>query len=104
MRAAYIIGGPSWKDIDATREAMIDIGWSVTTPPSSGPIAWVDFGFGGQEYGTEALPFNTLGEAALFVTSGGTTNIKSGSSTEQLTVNKAMTINAIGGAVIISGS
>lgn len=87
------------KDIDVTREAMIDIGWSVTAPPVSGAVAWVDFFFPGEAYGTEALPFDTLGEASSFLIPGGTVNIKTGATSEKPTVNKAMTIHAIGGPV-----
>ena len=88
-------------DIDATRELMQDLGWTLLSPPVSGAVAWVDFGFPGEEYGTEVLPFNTFGEAVDFVTSGGTINIKPGTSGESLTVNKAMTVNAVGGTATI---
>ncbi len=91
-------------DIDATKEVMIDIGWSVNTPPASGPIAWVDFGFAGEEFGTELLPFSTFGKAATFVTAGGTVNVKTGTSTETPTVAKEMTVNAVGGTASIGVS
>ena len=91
-------------DIDATKEAMIDLGWGFQTPPASGAVAWVDFNFAGEEFGTEALPFNTFGAAVSFVTEPGTVNIKPGTSPEILTVDKAMTVNAVGGSATIGFS
>lgn len=92
---------PPFDDIDVTKEAMIDIGWSVNSPPASGPVAWVDFSFTGEEFGSDVLPFNTFGEAVSFVTSGGTVNIRPGSSAETPAVSKAMTVNAVGGPASI---
>ena len=92
---------PSFPDIDATKEIMIDIGWLVNTAAASGPVAWVDFGFVGEGFGSEILPFNSFGRAVTFVTAGGIVNIKAGSSTETPTVSKAMTVNAVGGSASI---
>lgn len=90
-------------DIDATRELMRDLGWGLNPPPASGSLAivFVNFSFTGEEFGTQALPVNTLSEAVNLVMSGGTINIEPGTSGENLTINKAMTINAIEGVVSV---
>lgn len=93
-----------FSDIDATKEAMIDLGWTFQAPPVSGAVAWVDFNFAGEEFGSEALPFNTFNEAVAFVTAGGTVNMKPGSSSETPTVTKSMTVNAVGGSATLGDS
>jgi hypothetical protein len=67
-----------------------------------GPV-WVDFTYTGLfQFGTFALPFKTLALGISDVASGGTINIKPGTSTETFTnINKAMEIRAIGGSVTI---
>jgi hypothetical protein len=95
--------GITLRDVDATRELMQDLGWGLNPPPASGSLAVVfaDFGFTGEEFGTEALPVNTMGEAVDLVMSGGTIHVQTGTSSENLTIDVAMTINAVAGPVSI---
>lgn len=62
---------------------------------------WVDFAYAGAETGTEDHPFNTLDEGANAVDVGETVKIKTGSTSETITIAKAMTLEAVGGAVQI---
>src|SRR5262249_26470992 len=62
---------------------------------------WADFGYAGRQIGTFALPFKTCAGGANRVASGGTLKIKSGSSPETITLTNSMTIQAIGGPVVI---
>ena len=54
--------------------------------------AWVDFGFEGEEMGTEAAPFDSTGEGIGFVMAGGTINFRPGTSSETMSIDKAMTL------------
>ncbi len=58
--------------------------------------AWVDFNFVGDEMGTEAAPFDSATEGSEFVMAGGTINFAPGSTSETVTINKAMTLVNIG--------
>jgi len=70
--------------------------WSFT-----GPV-WVQFNYGGIfQFGTFSLPYKTLAGGVGAVSAGGLINIKSGSSTETMTITKAMDIHAFGGPVDI---
>lgn len=60
--------------------------------------AWVDFGFIGDEIGTETNPFDALAEGLGFVMAGGTVNIRPGTSPETLTIDTAVTLVNIGAA------
>ena len=70
----------------------------------TGPV-WVDFSyysFFGFYFGTYSWPFDTLASGISTVPSGGTINIKAGTSTETFAkITKAMEIRAIGGPVKI---
>jgi hypothetical protein len=70
----------------------------------SGPV-WVDFtytSFFGFYFGTYNYPYNTMASGISAVTSGGTINIKPGTSTETFpNITKAMEVRAIGGAAKI---
>jgi hypothetical protein len=69
--------------------------------------AWVDFAWNGAEAGTMSSPFNTLQEAVDTLVGDGTgiVNVKGdtadSSSPETITINKPMTIQAVGGPVQI---
>lgn len=65
--------------------------------------AWLDFTYAGfLEFGSFPLPFKTLAHAVAGVQNGGTITIKtSANSTEIMTINKPMTINAIAGPATI---
>ncbi|UCE61693.1 MAG: hypothetical protein JSU63_08080 [Phycisphaerales bacterium] len=71
--------------------------------PYSFKGVWVDFNHDMAGLGTFLSPFNTLTLAAAFVNPGGKVRIKAGSSTETLTIAKAMTLQAVGGTVRIGG-
>jgi subtilisin family serine protease len=62
---------------------------------------WVDFTYSGAERGTVEEPFNTLAEAVNAAPDGGLINIQSGSSSEVITISKAVTLKAWYGTVTI---
>lgn len=91
-----------FRHIAEGREFMEDLGYEFTdTPPSSGPEAWVDFAYDLDEFGTNGFPFNTLAEAVDFVTEPGTIHIFSGSTIEEVTIDKEVTIELVNGPVTI---
>jgi hypothetical protein len=66
-----------------------------------GPV-WVDFNYTNFfQFGTYTQPFKTLAQGASAVISGGTINIKPGSSTETMVISKPMVLEAIGGTAVI---
>jgi len=68
-------------------------------------IKWVDFGFTGDEMGTESNPFNTLQEATDVLTEGGTIKVKGNTgknwTSETPRITTPMRIEAVNGTVII---
>jgi len=101
--ADLIVGA---RDADPGGESDAGESYVVFSPePAQGRKLWVDFAHGGTEEGTHPLPFDTLQEAVTGVFSGGTIVIKGdtadGDSPETLTINQAVTIEAIGGTVSI---
>jgi hypothetical protein len=81
---------------------------SVTIPggvtvysPSSADTIWVDFSATGVELGTSGNPYNTVAEAVTAVNTSGTLKIVAGTTTETITLAKAMTLEASGGAARI---
>lgn len=62
---------------------------------------WVDFTYGGAQFGTESQPFRDLGSGVSAVTSGGTVYIKTGTSNERPRLTKPMRIESVGGAATI---
>jgi hypothetical protein len=62
---------------------------------------WVDFTYSGAERGTVEEPFNTLAEAVNAAPEGGLVNIQTGSSSEVITISKAVTLKAWYGTVTI---
>ena len=63
---------------------------------------WVNFSYNGFiQFGSFIFPWNTLASGVSAVASGGTINIISGSSTETMTITKAMSINAVNGSAVI---
>ena len=72
--------------------------------PSSGTV-WVDFSYSsGIELGSEAQPFNTLGEGVIVVNPSGTLNIETGETAETPRITKAMRMEAVNGTVRIGVS
>lgn len=69
--------------------------------PVGSAVMWIDFGHVGIEDGTPSNPFNTYQEGRNAVDSGGILKINAGSSGETPVMNKAMTINSVGGTVTI---
>lgn len=80
-------------------------GSSGRAAKASADTVWVDFDYTGVEHGTEAEPFNTAQEGTDFVGTGGTVKFKGRvpipMSAESYTISKAMTLEAVGGAVRI---
>jgi hypothetical protein len=71
---------------------------SFTYPPA----VWVDFNYTGMtQTGAFQAPFPTLAQGVSAVSTGGIISIKPGTSAETMTINKAMTIIAPGGAATI---
>jgi hypothetical protein len=83
----------------------IDIASSRATINIGRNEVWVDFNWPGlpsvPEEGTSSSPFNSLIEGVNFVGYGGTVNIRSGSSSELLTITKPVTLRAVAGRVTI---
>lgn len=73
----------------------------IVIAPNSLSPAWVDFAYTGDQYGTQTQPFKTLALAAEAVTVSGEVRLKAGSTNEIVTINKAMTLVADNGPVII---
>ncbi len=67
---------------------------------SNGTV-WVDFSHKGTEIGILNLPYNTLSNAVKAVKSGGEIRIKTGKTSETITINKKMTLTSSGGTVVI---
>ena len=66
-----------------------------------GPV-WVDFNYGGFfQFGTYTFPYKTLASGVSAVSAGGLIDIKSSTSTETMTITKAMDIHAVGGPVTV---
>jgi hypothetical protein len=62
---------------------------------------WVTFDYAGVEFGTFSNPFNTLIEGVNASRWGGFINLTPGSTTEALTINKGVILDAVGGTVNI---
>ena len=62
---------------------------------------WVGFDYLGPEDGSQTQPFNLFAEGVSGVDAGGTINLKPATSSETLTVSKAMTLTAVGGTARI---
>lgn len=63
--------------------------------------AWVDFNHAGPQLGTELNPFVFLSDASTTVETDGPVHLAQGSSTETLTIERAMTLFSTGGTVTI---
>jgi len=109
---APTIAGP-WTDItDALNTGRNEISGEVT---SFGHFAiggdsilpndetWVDFDFVGQEQGTQVAPFNTIHEGAQFIEAGGTINIFAGTTPENVSIAKPMTLVNEGPGIVRIG-
>lgn len=68
---------------------------------SSIPGAWVKFDFIGEEFGTQANPFNTIGEGVNAVNSADTVHIFAGSTPDAIRITKPMKIESYGGTARI---
>jgi hypothetical protein len=62
---------------------------------------WVDFAYRGDQNGTLEAPFFTLAEAVNHISTPGLIRIRSGSTSETLTIQKAVRLQAFGGPVTI---
>ncbi|HXP62583.1 MAG TPA: hypothetical protein VN829_18935, partial [Dongiaceae bacterium] len=66
-------------------------------------VVWVDYNYtGSTQNGSYDAPYKTLASGVAAVASGGNIWFKtSGSSTETLTITKAMNVNSAGGSVTV---
>lgn len=62
---------------------------------------WVQFCFRGTEYGTEDNPFTTLAEGVATASNHATLYVKSGATTETLTIDKPLTLRAVDGIAVV---
>jgi subtilisin family serine protease len=62
---------------------------------------WVQFGYSGTELGTVTEPFNSLSEAINAAPTGGLVNIQTGSTSETITITKAVTLQTWYGTATI---
>jgi len=66
---------------------------------------WVDFAYAGTETGSQSQPYNTLAEGVAAVATNGAINFKGNTAVNRTgataRITKAMTLNAIGGAVVL---
>jgi subtilisin family serine protease len=97
MRASCIdLGTPGY---DTTFGwGLVNANYSVQ---AARPGAWVDFDYCGAHTGTFAQPYNTFMSSIGSVPAGGNLSIKSGSTSETITIFTPMTIRAWKGPVII---
>ncbi len=67
-----------------------------------GPV-WVDFNYSpsSPQLGTYSNPYSTLSQGVSAVATGGTILVKPGSSSETLSITKAMTITAVAGSAMV---
>lgn len=65
------------------------------------PATWVDFGYSGPQTGTFVKPYDTILEGRINVPSFGKIRIMSGNTNETIFINKAITIESIGGTTRI---
>ena len=84
--------------------SLVAVANGISSDPVTfyGPV-WVDFNGGNPiQIGSYSLPYHTMAQAIAAVPATGTINIKTaGHTTETMTITKAMTITAIGGAATI---
>ena len=64
-------------------------------------VVWADFEHTGTEIGNFQLPFNTLIDAVATVAQNGTVKLKSGATSETLTISKPLRMEAVNGTVRI---
>lgn len=64
-------------------------------------LVYVDFAFGGTQFGTESSPYNLLGTAVSAVTSGGTVRLAPGTSGETPRITKPIRVEAPSGTATI---
>ena len=104
-----IVGGSHVPALSATfsRQVVEFLYAHPKGAPAVGSLVevWVDFGWLGSKYGSEDTPFDTLGEALSAVAPAGSVKIKGdtadNTSSETMTINQAVTIEAVNGTVRI---
>jgi M6 family metalloprotease-like protein len=100
-----------WNDGSPTRTRIYvrstNPNGSITVEWWSEEETWVDFNYPGlptfPEVGLQIFPFNSLAEGVTASPWGGLVKLKSGSSAETIVINKRVTLEAVGGQVIIGG-
>ncbi|MCE5228189.1 hypothetical protein LLG95_01150 [bacterium] len=93
---------PGW-EAPASQSVTINSGATanVTGTYTQMSMVWVDFAFGGVQFGTELFPYSLLEAGVSAITSGGTVRIKTGMSNQPVRLTKPVRIEAIGGPVTI---
>jgi hypothetical protein len=73
--------------------------WTVTghIDAPDPALVWVQFGWGGAEFGTQNAPFDTVAEGVAAVEVDGTVRVKAGTSGETIRIAKAMRLESDGG-------
>lgn len=86
----------------ASGNTRYDDTWELPSAPTSGPV-WVDFAYIGANFGSSDFPFANLAEAVQVASSVGRDLLLKGPRTtsQRLTISKAVTLRAVGGQVTI---
>ena len=82
--------------LDRALATLVNLRSNLIQAPGLG-VVWVDYGFGGLQFGTYAAPYRTLSSAMSVVATGGTIVIKSGFTAERPSFTRAMTIDSFRG-------
>lgn len=94
----------TWKDGVSTSARLNPIGTSTDGREITFEWfteVWVDFAYTGPEGGTFTKPFNTVAEGVAAVSQRGQIHLKSGATSEHLSITKAVKLNAVGGPATI---
>lgn len=98
-------GIPNSTDFDSDNDGIVDE--EDPDPLVGSGLRWVDFGFVGDENGSEVKPFDTLAEALAAAPASTIVKIKGDTGTpisaETLTIDQVVTIEAVNGTVSIGG-
>ena len=95
---------PESQGVTVLDSQTTEISASYIRQPVDASVVWVDFAYTGEEWGSEAQPYNTLAEGVMAVASGGTIRIKSGASGSATRITTPVRIEASGGPVTIGRS
>jgi len=102
VRGVLSCGSSSCMAGNSADYGRLDQAWALVQPylDPTNPV-YCNSGFGGTELGTTSNPFNSLIEASFAVIRGSTVYVNGGAYPEQVTIDKAMTLQAVNGTVVI---